>query len=72
MRFFFLLEALNFVNKKNLNVFQTLGGCGTALVPHIAVTNCCHGNDSPPKSVRDGFEVGILRARLGKVDGTRE
>lgn len=41
-------------------------------IPHIPVTDGGHGNHSPPKCVRDGFEVGIFRARLSKVDGTRK
>ena len=67
--FFYLLHNKESIGEREL---LGLGWMSYSLVPHIPVTHCSHGNDSPPKSVRDGFEVGILRARLGKVDGTRE
>lgn len=41
-------------------------------VPHVAVTDCRHGDHRPPEGVRDGLEEGLLGAGLGEVDDARE
>jgi hypothetical protein len=37
------------------------------VVRHVSVTDGGHGDDGPPEAVRNGFEVGLRRARLRKV-----
>lgn len=45
---------------------------GVYIIRHVAVAHSRHGDHCPPERVWDGLEEGILRARLGEVDGTRE
>lgn len=45
---------------------------GVYIIRHVAVAHSCHRDHCPPERVWDGLEEGILGARLGEVDGTRE
>ena len=40
------------------------------VVRHIAVTDGGHGDDGPPKAVRNGLEVAVRRSSLRKVNRT--
>lgn len=43
---------------------------GKYIVRHVTIADGGHRDYGPPESIRDGFEVGNLRASLGKIDGT--
>lgn len=43
---------------------------GKYIVRHVTIADGGHRDYGPPESIRDGFEVGYLRASLGKIDGT--
>lgn len=53
-------------------VKATKSELGVYIIRHVAVAHSCHGDHCPPERVWDGLEEGILGARLGEVDGTRE
>lgn len=53
-------------------VEATKSELGVYIIRHVAVAHGRHGDHCPPERVWDGLEEGILGARLGEVDGTRE
>ena len=42
----------------------------STFVRHVTIADGGHRHDGPPEGIRDGLEVGKLRAGLGKIDGT--
>lgn len=53
-------------------VEATKSELGVYIIRHVAVAHGRHGDHCPPERVWDRLEEGILGARLGEVDGTRE
>ena len=63
MRFFFFK-----MRKKKKRVLNER--TSKYIVRHVTIADGGHRHDGPPEGIRDGLEVGKLRAGLGKIDGT--
>ncbi len=69
-RSFFCWKCVFYPFDQNHQMSKEKERQASTFVRHVTIADGGHRHDGPPEGIRDGLEVGKLRAGLGKIDGT--